>query len=97
MGRWAAAKNFQAFKMPFKARKTQNELLAPSEGQMAAARIRCQALGAASGAVTDPLSVLGRRDYPSASHPRSIFFFSKILAKIKIYIICAFRRELIMY
>ena len=83
--------------MPFKARKTQNELLAPSEGQMVAARIRCQALGAASGAVTDPLSVLRRRYNPSASHPRSIFFFSKILAKIKIYIFCAFRRELIMY
>ena len=67
MGWWAAAKNFQAFKMPFKARKTQNELLAPSEGQMAAARIRCRALGAASGAVTAPLSVLGRRYYPSAA------------------------------
>ena len=81
MGWWAAAKNFQAFKMPFKARKTQNELLAPSEGQMTAARIRCQALGAASGAVTDPLSVLRRRYNPSASHPRSIFFFFKNFGK----------------
>ena len=81
MGRWAAGKNFQAVLRPFKALKRQNELLTPSEGQMAAARIRCQALGAASGAVSDPLSVLGRRDNPSASHPRSIFFFSKISAK----------------
>ena len=67
MGWWAAAKNFQAFKMPFKALKRQNELLAPAEGQMAAAPIRGQALGAASRAVTAPLSVLGRRYYPSAA------------------------------